>query len=248
MFNQLKNKTGTAQRAAALSAVVLLGLGAIAIGVKTYAFKPANESFGHTCITRSAIAKDPRDCGGVSADPSKSFKVRLSAGAGGREIYFSPSAQKDVVLGTQSNDWTTDDIQVNFEYPVTPDVAENPYRGDIYSIAAHCDDEAIPECRQNILNRRELAMKELTAAYTAHRDLNDDLAFKRARNARMWIGKAMHTIQDFYAHSNYAETRAVYGSDVDGYYAALTGGTALTSRKDAITGSQLQGQVSHFPK
>ena len=31
MFDQLKNRTGTAQRAAALSAVVLLGLGAIAI-------------------------------------------------------------------------------------------------------------------------------------------------------------------------------------------------------------------------
>jgi hypothetical protein len=95
MSSQLKNKFSTARGATALSVLVLLGLGVAAIGLKTYAFKPADESFGHTCITRSAIAEDPRECGGVPADPSKSFKVRLSAGAGGREIYFSPLAQGD---------------------------------------------------------------------------------------------------------------------------------------------------------
>jgi hypothetical protein len=99
MLSQLKNKSSAARRAAVLSVLVLLGLGGIAIGLKTYAFKPADESFGHTCITRSAIAEDPRDCGGVPGDPSKSFKVQLSAWAGGREIYFSTSAQADVVSG-----------------------------------------------------------------------------------------------------------------------------------------------------
>ena len=231
MLNKFTSKFNKKQIALFLSMLVVLATCAMIFGVKSYAFKPDKNTFGHTCITKSAIEKDPSapDCGGVPKDAAESFKVKLSDEAGSKDIYFTAEAQKDVVQGVQSNDWVKEGATSIIGLPIVVDSAENPYRGDSYNSNAHCDDDQIPGCRAMILARREFAMEQLVLAYRAHKASNDDEAYKRARIARMWVGKSLHTIQDFYAHSNYSEIRNLLGGGVGftGYYDALTGGTTI---------------------
>lgn len=59
----------------------------------------------------------------------------------------------------------------------------------------HCDDEVIVECSQLIKDKRALAVNHL---FRFDNDFN-------IRKARVAIGKAIHTLQDFYAHSNYSD-------------------------------------------
>ena len=238
MINKFASKFNKKQLLISLSMVLALTSCAVLFGVKSYAFKPDKKDFGHTCITRSAIEKVPStpDCGGVPKDAAESFKVKLSDEAGGQDIYFTAEAQKDVVQGVQSNDWVVEGALSNLPFdlfPIANDVADNPYQGDSYNSNAHCDDDQIPGCRAMILQRRLFAMDQLVLAYAAHKALNDDEAYKRARIARMWIGKSLHTIQDFYAHSNYSEIRGIRASESNtDYYYALTGGTAVSRNQD----------------
>lgn len=105
MLNRFISEFNRKQIALFLSMLVLVTCATI-FGVKSYAFKPDKNTFGHTCITKSAIEKDPSapDCGGVLKDAAESFKVKLSDEAGGKDIYFTAEAQKDVVQGVQSNE------------------------------------------------------------------------------------------------------------------------------------------------
>ena len=210
--------------------VTILTAFALIVWNTAFAFKPRDTDFGHTCITESVLKENHPGCPGVAAASGNRFFVTLSERAGGLKAYFSQDAIDDIVRGVQSNDWLVDDISTNPELAggaITPDVPENPYRGDSYNANAHCDDEQIDGCRALIVQRREYALQELVASYMAHKNLKDDEAYKRIRHARMWIGKSLHTIQDFYAHSNYAEVN----SNSDGYYAALTGTNLITSNQ-----------------
>ncbi len=66
-------------------------------------------------------------------------------------------------------------------------------RGELSVPKAHCDDELLPECSQRIIDIR-----------------NDVINFLKAsppdgENARRKVGRALHTLQDFYSHSNWVE-------------------------------------------
>ena len=54
---------------------------------------------------------------------------------------------------------------------------------------AHCDDELLPECSKRIHGFKDDAVKQLTIG--------------KGNNARVYVGRALHTLQDFYSHSNW---------------------------------------------
>lgn len=64
-------------------------------------------------------------------------------------------------------------------------------RGELSVPLAHCDDELLPACSQRIISIREAIIDNLSS------DARDGAA------ARAETGRALHTLQDFYAHSNW---------------------------------------------
>ena len=230
MKNVLKH-LGRAHRPRLLvpALALLVALGVI-FATKSFAFKPKKPDHGHSCITASALQENHPGCRGVPINPANRFSTTLSAHSGGKKIYFSTKAQEDVVRGVESNDWIANDMKSQIGFSLTPDHPENPFEGDAYNANAHCDDELIDGCRKMILARLQLAMDELAESYEAHKAFNDDVSYKRVVNARMWIGKALHAIQDFYSHSNYSELDAPYGA----YYKPLTQQAFIPSNQQTV--------------
>jgi hypothetical protein len=74
--------------------------------------------------------------------------------------------------------------------------------GDIYGKFAHCDDNAVYECANAIRYLRQKAYEALKIGAGSN---DADVKRRSAVKARLYIGKAIHTLQDFYAHSNFPE-------------------------------------------
>lgn len=74
---------------------------------------------------------------------------------------------------------------------------------------AHCDGEKLNECSKRILDFKNEGIRLLNKAGAIL--ANDGDADKLVDQARKKIGKALHTLQDFYAHSNYVEMVASGG-------------------------------------
>ncbi|XVJ70989.1 MAG: VWA domain-containing protein [Rhizobacter sp.] len=64
-------------------------------------------------------------------------------------------------------------------------------RGEFSTADAHCDDELLPGCTQRIINLKNEVIDLLKASPP------------NGEKARAQIGKAMHTLQDFFSHSNW---------------------------------------------
>jgi MYXO-CTERM domain-containing protein len=91
---------------------------------------------------------------------------------------FSEPAIKEIIKANESSDdfWLSRFTSTDFWDPVN-----------------HCDAELIQECIEKVNKEGESAIERMTV---------DDL---EPANAREDIGRALHTIQDFYAHSNWTE-------------------------------------------
>src|SRR5689334_9603478 len=62
-------------------------------------------------------------------------------------------------------------------------------RGEFNVPTAHCDDELLPECTQRLITIKGTVVARSRA--------------KDGEEARAQLGRALHTLQDFYAHSNW---------------------------------------------
>src|SRR5882724_1572915 len=62
-------------------------------------------------------------------------------------------------------------------------------RGEFSVPQAHCDDELLPECSQRIIDIKNAVINLAIA--------------RNGDEARAQLGRALHTLQDFYAHSNW---------------------------------------------
>ncbi len=65
-------------------------------------------------------------------------------------------------------------------------------RGEFDTPAAHCDDELLPACSQRMMNIRDNIINNLKNEAT-----------RDGAEARAQLGRALHTLQDFYSHSNW---------------------------------------------
>lgn len=91
--------------------------------------------------------------------------------------------------------------------------------GDLLANRAHCDDDGIYECSGAIRFFRQQAIDELTKAILS----TDGKRAAHVVASRIFLGKALHTLQDFYAHSNFAELHPL-SSSIAGPLTAKVGG------------------------
>lgn len=69
-------------------------------------------------------------------------------------------------------------------------------RGELNVPTAHCDDELLPECTQRIIDIKAAVINLLKASPPD------------GGEARRQVGRALHTLQDFFAHSNWINISA----------------------------------------
>ena len=203
---------------AAVSAVVLSTSGSF-----VHAFKPEYESYGHTMITRSVLEQGYSF--GVRPDQTAyevpAFQYSLqSAPLVSRKLTYLGVGP--VITGVKSRDWgafSPDNCAASLNYYGIPNFfAREPvtvFYGwwpksfciskDLNDVNAHFDSDNFLGSRSTIRSHTGLAIDY------ARRSLNEsdqqsDLAQELRAASRIMIGKALHTLQDFYAHSNWAET------------------------------------------
>lgn len=146
------------------------------------AFKPNEISHGHRMITKGVL-ESGYSFGGNTVSK---FDTTLSDG---EKVEFTSKAADDVFQGNRSTDqfWAgiqIDDVKIDLE-------------GELSNPVAHCDDELIEECRDRLLAMRKSVVDRLYNHIQTKS--KEDLGFARGN-----LGKAFHTIQDFYSHSNFS--------------------------------------------
>lgn len=93
--------------------------------------------------------------------------------------------------------------------PFCPETVDNIVEGNLntdfgrefFKVEAHCDDEQIVECTTRMVQFRNMAIDNFKIALNE----TDDLATRSGAIFLAWtlIGRALHSMQDFYAHSNW---------------------------------------------
>lgn len=146
------------------------------------AFKPNEVAHGHRMITKGVL-ESGYSFGGSKVDK---FSTTLSDGD---KAEFTSKAADDVFQGNRSTDqfWAgiqIDDVKIDLE-------------GELSKPVAHCDDELIEECRDRLIALRKAVVDKIYSHIQTKS--KEDLG-----NARGSLGKAFHTIQDFYSHSNFS--------------------------------------------
>lgn len=164
-----------------LTSLVLAG--AFTSTVSLNAFKPTETNHGHKKITLGVLDVNYN----YGSNSLEKFKTKLN---NGREESFTPEAADHVYQGNRSTDQFWASFKVKGE--------KIDLVGELSEPTAHCDDELIDQCRKRIKDLKESVIKKLRN-YIA----DDDP--QKLGHARGDLGKAIHTIQDFYAHSNYAD-------------------------------------------
>ena len=137
-----------------LSALLLIG------GlVDLHAFKPDNENFGHTYITRAVTNE-----GGYPAYANKSeIRGFIYKYADGAESGFSSEAQEHLIKGVQSNDW--------FGPRLVEGILFESY---IKDANAHCDDDRLVGCAAKIKGWKSDSLDQLKIALAESKQPDPD--------------------------------------------------------------------------
>jgi hypothetical protein len=197
-------KRGTKLALNAAASLVMLVSGV------TLAFKPDKHTFGHTMITESVLSERGYSYG--SGLTVAGWTTQLQ----GEKQAFSESAIEHVVLGVQATD-----------FPMGRSYDKDGVKGWVYGELskeeAHCDNDLTAACSRRIVTIRQQDVVGSLDKYIKTRD-----KFHLV-NARLMLGRALHTLQDFYAHSSYSDNHpqgAIYAplsSSPDTVRAALPG-------------------------
>lgn len=177
-------------------------LACLLVAAVGYAFKPNETAHGHRMITEGVLLNG-YSYGGHRVPV---FTTRLSDGKSAR---FAPVAAGHVVKGNVSTDLFTADFEIDGIEVDLPWELDDP--------VAHCDNEMIEACSNMIRDRRS----RVVAFLATHIATGDKLSLGLARG---YLGKALHTLQDFYAHSNHADVHS--GAEI---FEALTSTAAATA-------------------
>lgn len=198
----------------------------ILVAIKASGFDPDMVTYGHSLITESVAGEGYKQWG---AD-EKPFVARITydAETGPEDISFSEEAAAQLLLGARSMDFLPVKFEgagVNGLYLIQDDMPTGFYiSGDPYNPAAHCDDERLADCSRFAYsltlgpNTGITGFAENSSAtlleYAADRWLKPDATAEEQREAlayaavaRVRAGRALHIVQDLYAHSNWADLR-----------------------------------------
>jgi hypothetical protein len=178
------------------------GVGLALLGARTSsAFKPDEHAFGHTMIVETVLGSGYAYGNGFAAAP---WSAALSDG---RTVKFTSQAIDEVVDGVQAVDKVAGGVSIIEGYPI------HMY-GEIEAPQAHCDDDLVRECSDRILT---LMLNDILPPLESYAATGDKYQLVYAR---IKLGRALHTLQDFYAHSNYSNLHT--GSSPTQYFVELT--------------------------
>ncbi len=209
--------------------VVFCLLASTLFATNSFGFKPEYEAYGHTMISAGVLGDGYSF--GKRPDNSLYQVGRLtyslqSAPNDSRWVTFD--ARKEITIGVQSRDWGAADALlpgetnlscVGAEYFGAPDAkVKEPiwvYGGylpdricvskDLDEADGHFDNDNFAGSLQSIRLHTQLAITYASQA-VVDPDPRSVAAGKLRTAARVMLGKALHTIQDFYAHSNWPES------------------------------------------
>ena len=218
-------------------AFAVLGAAAFAIAcLPSLAFKPDYESHGHTMIARGVLGSG-YSFGSLAAPLAVDrFRYRLSTSSVDR--FPTKDAIDHIVLGVQSRDQTRlgDDDDCSGGDYVYYGLANQPNVG-VVSLSAsdqsaflpkfciskdladgngHFDNDNFLGSMNSMSLHVNLAIQLLRERYQLSTYHEAERHRKRVA-ARIMVGKALHTLQDFYAHSNWA-----HGADTEAIFLPLT--------------------------
>lgn len=190
---------------------------AITILKTANAFKPNEYTFGHTAITNAITQDDPNSSPPISFSSGWPGSLStngvvvgnvppVSIALASETIFFREDARKHLIDGVQSNDWVTGATAITAaQFPQDIEDVVGFFRSELANPAAHCDDDLLADCALFIKARREDALSAIRSARNYYSDGDLLNANKQTIIARVYLGRALHTLQDFYAHSNYAD-------------------------------------------
>lgn len=78
-----------------------------------------------------------------------------------------------------------------------------PIWGEFSDAVAHCDDETLPACFQRVVDKKKQVLDLLKGARPD------------GKQARRILGQALHTVQDFYSHSNWVHEPGPNKNDIN---------------------------------
>lgn len=200
---------------------------------KVNAFDPDAPNYGHSFLTRSVAGEGFTYFGKTVSAFTTTFVTEENAQA---VVQFSSEAVEQLVLGTRTPDFLpayqgipVGATGINGEFFSNEPYAAITLTGEPANIDAHCDDEAIVGCSTRIWkftsridpsadtvgidtlksqgSAVDLLYKaaQLVSTETPSSE-NVDRANALAIAARLQAGRALHTLQDFYAHSSWSES------------------------------------------
>jgi hypothetical protein len=189
--------------------VIVCAIGSL--WVKTsIAFKPNESNFGHKFITRSIAENGYKGWGAEVPN----FFATLSDNS---TLTFTADAVDQLELGVRAPDFTGQGLYL------TPDGVS--LSGEPFVSLAHCDDELITSCSERIKQytigvgspvvndaNRLIEDSVVNLLILAARESDFTKSNQYATAARLQAGRALHTLQDFYAHSNWSDM--VVSSDI----------------------------------
>ena len=197
-------------------------------GTSVQAFKPEYESHGHTMITQSVLGSGGYSFSNDLTGPLTVPRFRFQYSTAAVDTFAYASAIKHIVLGVQSRDWgltTLNFCSNDAPYRGVPtsvsrnDISVDPSDGipvatklcvseDVNTEDGHFDNDNFFGSMKSLIAHLDKSI-EYARVWVNSADRSSAQAHRERIAARIMFGKAVHTLQDFYAHSNWVEK---YGS------------------------------------
>ncbi len=192
------------------------------------AFKPEYEAHGHTMIARTTLGLGGYRFGATEF-PSLAIARFSYLDAAGTRRFVSKMAIEAIILGVQSRDHLPIDPNfktyscdvasavyfagVNVNMPGRLHTVDTEYgavracvTADLGDLAGHFDsDNFVGSARQ--IRALFVRAHALMRIWDGEQDKSSSVSRQTLAAARLTLGKAIHTIQDFYAHSTWANFR-----------------------------------------
>jgi len=214
-------KLVTNKKVAAVFFVAVAGM-----TMPAWGFKPEYESHGHTMITRAVLGGPQYSFGSVNNVPLTVPRFKFQFSTGSEDAWAKSWAINHIVKGAQSRDlgYVGDGHEYGGNWPwlgIRQDLAAvalefEPSDGFPQSIGLRTSGDLGAEDghfdNDNFLGSMKSIKSHFDAAFRFARDVGvlpgvaSETAHRNRLAARLMLGKALHTVQDFYAHSNWVHS------------------------------------------
>jgi len=164
------------------------------------AFKADEEGVGHREITQVAID------GGTFIDPitknqspKRTWNPIEVRDKDGKILRFTSEAREEIYQANRGVDLKPGANYLNTDF--TQGWSLSPFSADFDKPENHFDNEKLVEGSMRLKNLKNKVIEILKPI----KDANDKDAKVKGQEARKLLGQALHTLQDFYAHTNWVE-------------------------------------------